>query len=89
MFATYVIAATLMILKAVSMSSLTVVRMMQVQGGFRSPEDIKKRNSMQSNPTHTPPRGAGALTNAICCQLVRASRIRRSSVRPGAGWGHV
>jgi glutathione S-transferase len=41
-FATYVIAATLMILKAVSMSWLTVIRMMQVKGGFRSPEDIKK-----------------------------------------------
>jgi glutathione S-transferase len=41
-FATYVIAATLMILKAVGMSWLTVVRMMQVKGGFRSPEDIKR-----------------------------------------------
>jgi glutathione S-transferase len=41
LFATYVIAATLMILKAVSMSWLTVVRMMQVKGGFRSPEDLK------------------------------------------------
>src|SRR5579864_6088299 len=41
-FATYVIAATLMILKAVSMSWLTVLRMMQVKGGFRSPEDIRK-----------------------------------------------
>ena len=41
-FATYVIAATLMILKAMSMSWLTVIRMMQVKGGFRSPEDIKK-----------------------------------------------
>lgn len=41
-FATYVIAATLMILKAVSMSWLTVVRMMEVKGGFRSPEDLKK-----------------------------------------------
>ena len=41
-FATYVIAATLRILKAVSMSWLTVVRMMKVKGGFRSPEDIKK-----------------------------------------------
>jgi glutathione S-transferase len=40
--ATYVIAATVMILKAVGMSWLTVVRMMQVKGGFRSPEDIKK-----------------------------------------------
>jgi glutathione S-transferase len=42
LFATYVIAATLMILKVVSMSWLTVVRMMQVKGGFRSPEDLKK-----------------------------------------------
>ena len=40
--ATYAIAATLMILKAVSMSWLTVVRMMQVKGGFRSPEDIRR-----------------------------------------------
>ena len=41
-FATYVIAATLMILKAVGMSWLTVVRMLQVKGGFRSPEDLRK-----------------------------------------------
>jgi glutathione S-transferase len=41
-FATYAIAVTIMILKAVGMSWLTVVRMMQVKGGFRSPEDIKK-----------------------------------------------
>lgn len=42
LFATYAIAAALMILKAVSMSWLTVVRMMQVRGGFRSPEDLKR-----------------------------------------------
>ncbi|MBE0615094.1 MAG: MAPEG family protein [Burkholderiales bacterium] len=42
LFATYVIAATLMILKAVSMSWLTVVRMMQARAGFRSPEDLRK-----------------------------------------------
>jgi glutathione S-transferase len=41
-FATYVIAATLMILKAVSMSWLTVFRMIRANGGFRSPEDLKK-----------------------------------------------
>lgn len=41
-FATYVIAATIMILKTVSMSWLTVLRMMQAKGGFRSPEDIRK-----------------------------------------------
>ena len=42
LLATYVIAATIMILKAVSMSWLTVVRMMSVKGGFRSPEDLRK-----------------------------------------------
>lgn len=41
-FATYAVAASLMILKGVAMSWLTVVRMMQVVGGFRSPEDIRK-----------------------------------------------
>jgi glutathione S-transferase len=42
LFATYVIAATLMILKAVAMSWFTVVRMMQEKGGFRAPEDTRK-----------------------------------------------
>ena len=42
LFATYVIAATIMILKVTSMSWLTVARMMQAKGGFRSPEDIRK-----------------------------------------------
>jgi glutathione S-transferase len=42
LFTTYAIAATIMILKAVGMSWLTVVRMMQEKGGFRSPEDIRK-----------------------------------------------
>lgn len=42
LIATYAVAASLMILKAVSMSWLTVVRMLRVNGGFRSPEDLKK-----------------------------------------------
>ena len=42
LFATYAIAATLMILKVVGMSWLTVVRMMHVRGGYRSPEDLRK-----------------------------------------------
>jgi glutathione S-transferase len=41
-FATYAIAASIMILKAVGMSWLTVVRMMQEKGGYRSPEDLRK-----------------------------------------------
>jgi glutathione S-transferase len=41
-FATYAIAAAIMILKAISMSWLTVLRMMQEKGGFRAPEDLRK-----------------------------------------------
>lgn len=40
--ATYAIAAALMILKAAAMSWLTVYRMLQVNGGFRSPEDLRR-----------------------------------------------
>lgn len=42
LFATYVIAATLLILKAAAMSWLVVFRMIRENGGFRSPEDLKK-----------------------------------------------
>ena len=42
LFATYAIAATLMILKTVAMAWLTVLRMMQARGGYRSPEDLRK-----------------------------------------------
>ena len=57
LFATYVITATLMILKAVSMSWLTVVRMIQVKGGFRSPEDLKRTAfiNREPNPTQLEP----------------------------------
>lgn len=41
-FATYVIAASILILKAIAMSWLTVLRMMQEKGGYRSPEDLRK-----------------------------------------------
>jgi glutathione S-transferase len=55
-FATYVIAATIMILKAVSMSWLTVVRMIQEKGGYRSPEDIRKtRINPEPNPKQLEP----------------------------------
>lgn len=48
-FVTYVIAATLMILKGVSMSWLTVVRMMRENAGFRAPEDLR-RTALNPNP---------------------------------------
>lgn len=41
-FATYAIAAAIMLLKGVAMSWLTVIRMMRENGGFRNPEDGKK-----------------------------------------------
>ena len=55
-FTTYVIAATLMVLKGVGMSWLTVARMMQVKGGFRSPEDIRRtRLNPDPNPLQLAP----------------------------------
>jgi len=50
LFATYAVAAAVMILKAVSVSWLTVFRMMRENGGFRSPEDIK-RTPFNPNPS--------------------------------------
>lgn len=55
-FATYVIAATIMILKAVGMSWLTVLRMIKAKGGFRSPEDLRKtRLNPSPDPTQLEP----------------------------------
>lgn len=55
-FATYAIAASIMILKAAAMSWLTVVRMMQIGGGFRSPEDSKKTPiNPKAHPDQTRP----------------------------------
>lgn len=65
LFATYVIAASLTILKAAAMSWLTVVRMVDVKGGYRSPEDIKK------TPMNPAPDPAQLLPNE------RVERIRR------------
>lgn len=41
-FVAYAISAAIMIIKVACMSWLTVVRMMQVKGGFRSPEDLRR-----------------------------------------------
>ena len=64
-FATYVDRGLLMILKVVAMSWLTVIRMMQEKGGFRSPEDAKK------SPTNPAPRDGQVGPNE------RVDRIRR------------
>ena len=49
LMATYAIAAMLMLLKAVGMSWLTVARMLQANGGFRAPEDLR-RTPLNPNP---------------------------------------
>src|SRR5206468_1984233 len=49
-FATYALAASIMVLKAQAMAWLTVWRMMRVNGGFRSPEDLR-RTRLNPNPT--------------------------------------
>ncbi len=41
-FATYAIAAALMILLGIVTAWITVVQMMRVKGGFRAPEDLKR-----------------------------------------------
>jgi len=41
-FSAYAIAASLMILKVVAMSWLTVWHMMREKGGYRAPEDLRK-----------------------------------------------
>ena len=43
-FRTYVLAAGIMILKLMLQPWMTVVRMMKAGGGFRSPEDAKKKS---------------------------------------------
>ena len=41
-FHTYALAASIMVLKLMLQPWMTVVRMIKVGGGFRSPEDVKK-----------------------------------------------
>ena len=50
-FATYVIAATLMIIKMMGQGWITVARMMKVGGGFLNPEDA---NQGMTNPSPRP-----------------------------------
>ena len=48
-FQTYLIAASIMILKLMMQPWMTVARMVKVGGGFRSPEDLKK-TPLNPNP---------------------------------------
>jgi glutathione S-transferase len=59
LFATYAVAASIMVLKVAAMSWLTVARMMQVKGGYRSPEDLEKtRLNPDPNPSQIEPNEA-------------------------------
>ncbi len=51
-FQTYVLAASIMLLKLMLQPWMTVVRMMKVGGGFSSPEDAKK-SPLNPNPKPT------------------------------------
>ena len=51
-FHTYLLAASIMLLKLMFQPWMTVVRMMKVGGGFRSPEDAKK-SPLNPNPEPT------------------------------------
>jgi glutathione S-transferase len=48
-FATYVLTSSIMLLKLMLQPWVTVMRMMKVRGGFRSPEDLKK-TALNPNP---------------------------------------
>jgi glutathione S-transferase len=50
MFAAYAIAASVMILKVVAMSWLTVYRLMKSRAGLRSPEDLR-RSPLNPHPS--------------------------------------
>jgi len=64
-FIAYAVSASILILKAVAMSWLTVLRMMQENGGFRAPEDLRK------TPLNPRPRSTQLEPNE------RVERIRR------------
>lgn len=51
-FQTYMLAASIMILKLMFQPWMTVVRMMKIGAGFRSPEDLKK-SPLNPNPNET------------------------------------
>src|SRR6476661_9594941 len=90
LFNTYAVAASVMILKAVLMSWLTVVRMMQVKGGFRSPEDIRKTilNPKPSAEQLAPNEYVDRIRRIQLNDLEnRDSRVRRLSCRPSRNGG--
>lgn len=70
-FAAYAIAASLMVLKVVAMSWLTVVQMVKVKGGYRSPEDLRK------TPLNPKPKKSQLLPNE---SVERVRRIQQNDL---------
>jgi glutathione S-transferase len=59
LFATYAVAASIMVLKVAGMAWLTVARMMQVKGGYRAPEDLERtRLNPDPDPSQLEPNEA-------------------------------
>jgi len=70
-FAAYAIAASLMVLKVVAMSWLTVWTMMSARSGFRSPEDLRK------TPLNPKPKKSQLLPNE---NVERVRRIQQNDL---------
>ncbi len=70
-FAAYAIAASLMVLKVVAMSWLTVWQMMKAKGGYRSPEDLRK------TPLNPKPKKSQLLPNE---NVDRVRRIQQNDL---------
>ena len=70
-FSAYAIAASLMVLKVVAMSWLTVWQMMKVKGGYRSPEDLRK------TPLNPKPKKSQLLPNE---NVERVRRIQQNDL---------
>jgi glutathione S-transferase len=58
-FATYAVAAALIVLLGISAAWITVLQMMRVKGGFRAPEDLRKTPlNPEPNPQQREPNEA-------------------------------
>jgi hypothetical protein len=96
-FATYVVAASIMVLKALAMAWLTVWRMMQAKGGFRSPEGLRRtplnphpdRRQLEIADPGAAVRGPGAGQRRRITRILRlASLVRHGSIEAPTGpWG--
>jgi hypothetical protein len=81
LFRTYALAASLMLLKLMLQPWMTVARMLKVNAGFRSPEDVKKS---PLNPEPEPKQRSGAMPPAASRPPPTQARVRQAVFRPRA-----